>query len=142
MLSSSSSLTTVSTLRLVIGHRGVPLGTSHIWLLRMRTPHSSTNVHLPLLFWDAKRNRGGFLPPHRPGQSLGPGGAVSVPKGSLRAGSAFFTGLLQPLCFIMKALGSWRPVLTLSICAQDTSSRRRCICFFRCVRFPDSFVGS
>ena len=54
LLSSSSSLTTISTLRLVIGHWGVPLGTSHIWLLRMRTPHSSTNVHLPLLFWNAK----------------------------------------------------------------------------------------
>ena len=49
MLSSSSSLTTVSTLRLVIGHRVVPIGTSHLWLLRVRTHHSSASVHLSLL---------------------------------------------------------------------------------------------
>ena len=50
LLSSSSFLTTVSKLRLVIGHRVVPIGTSHFWLLRVRTPHSSASVHLPLLF--------------------------------------------------------------------------------------------
>ena len=49
MLSSSSSLATVSKLRLVIGHREVPIGTSHLWLLRLRTHHSSASVHLPLL---------------------------------------------------------------------------------------------
>ena len=36
------------------------------------------------------------MPLHHLGKSLGPGGAVSAPKGSLRAGSAFFAGLLQP----------------------------------------------
>ena len=59
-----------------------------------------------------KRGRGGFLPPHHPGQSLSSGGGVSAPKGNLRA------GLLQPFLFsffIMKALGSWRPVLNLSV---------------------------
>ena len=50
MLSSSSSLTTVSKLLLVIGHRVVPIGTSPLWLLHVRTPHSSASVHLPLLF--------------------------------------------------------------------------------------------
>ena len=49
MLSSSSYLTTVSMLRLVIGHRVVPIGTSHLWLLRVRTHHSSASVHLSLL---------------------------------------------------------------------------------------------
>ena len=49
MLSSSSSLATVSKLWLVIGHRVVPIGTSHLWLLRVRTPHSSASVHLSLL---------------------------------------------------------------------------------------------
>ena len=49
MLSSSSSLGTVSKLRLVIGHRVVPIGTSHLWLLRVWTHHSSASVHLPLL---------------------------------------------------------------------------------------------
>ena len=45
----------------------------------------------------AKRGRGGFLPPHHPGQSLGSSGGVSALKVSHRAGSAFFAGLLQPL---------------------------------------------
>ena len=45
------------------------------------------------------------MPPHHPGQSLGPGGAVSAPKGSLRAGSAFFAGLLQPFVFYHEGLG-------------------------------------
>ena len=49
MLSSSSSLTTVSTLRLVIGHRVVPIGTSHLWLLRVWNHLSSASVHLSLL---------------------------------------------------------------------------------------------
>ena len=105
MLSSTSSLATVSKLRLVIGHRVVPIGTSHLGLLRVRTHHSSASVHLPLLFWGAKWDRGSFLPPHHPGQSLGPGGAVSAPKGSLRAGSAFFAGLLQPFVFYQEGLG-------------------------------------
>ena len=52
----------------------------------------------------AKRGRGGFLPPHHPGQSLGSGGGVSAPKGSLRAGSAFFAGLLQPFVFCHEGL--------------------------------------
>ena len=36
---------------------------------------------------------------------LGPGGAVSAPKGSLRAGSAFFAGLFQPFVLYQKGLG-------------------------------------
>ena len=43
-----SSFITVSTLRLVIGHMVVPIGTSCLWLLRVRTPHSSASVHLSL----------------------------------------------------------------------------------------------
>ena len=55
--------------------------------------------------WGSKRGRGGFLPPHHPGQSLGSGGGVSAPKGSLRAGSVFFAGLLQPFVFCHEGLG-------------------------------------
>ena len=36
-------------LRLVIGHRVVPVGTTHLWMLRVRAHHSSVSVHLPLL---------------------------------------------------------------------------------------------
>ena len=45
------------------------------------------------------------MTPHHPGQSLGPGGAVSAPKGSLRVSSAFFAGLLQPFVFYHEGLG-------------------------------------
>ena len=55
--------------------------------------------------WGAKRDRGGFLPPHHPGKRLGPDGAVSAPKGGLRSGSAFFAGLLQPFCLYQEVLG-------------------------------------
>ena len=49
LLSSSSSLTTVSTLRLVIDHRVVPIGTSHLLVLRVWTHHSYASVLLSLL---------------------------------------------------------------------------------------------
>ena len=55
--------------------------------------------------WGAKRYRGGFLPPHHPGKRLGPDGAVSAPKGSLRSGSSFFARLLQPFCLYQEVLG-------------------------------------
>ena len=55
--------------------------------------------------WGAKRDRGGFLPPHHPGKHLRPDGAVSAPKGSLRSGSSFFTRLLQPFCLYQEVLG-------------------------------------
>ena len=45
------------------------------------------------------------MPPHHPGKRLGPDGAVSAPKGSLRSGSAFFAGLLQPICLYQEVLG-------------------------------------
>ena len=105
MISSSSSLATVSKLRLVIGHRMVPIGTSHLWLLRVRTHYSSASIHLPLLFGARSGPSWRLLPPHHPGQSLGPGGAVSAPKGNLQAGSTFFAGLLQPFVFYQEGLG-------------------------------------
>ena len=55
--------------------------------------------------WGAKRDRGGFLPPHHPSKLLGPDGAVSAPKGSLRSGSSFFVQLLQPFCLYQEVLG-------------------------------------
>ena len=45
------------------------------------------------------------MPPHHPGKRLRPDGAVSAPKGSLRSGSAFFAGLLQPFCLYQEVLG-------------------------------------
>ena len=71
----------------------------------MRTHLSSASVHLSLLV----RARSGivavFLPPYHPGKRVGPDGAVSAPKGSLRSGSTFFAGLLQPFCLYQEVLG-------------------------------------
>ena len=82
----------------------VPIGTSHLWWLRVRTPLSSASVHLSLLVGA----RGGFveffLPPHQPDKRLGPDGAVSAPKGSLRSGFSFFARLFQPFCLYQEVL--------------------------------------
>ena len=56
--------------------------------------------------WAAKRDRGGFLPPHHPGKRLGPDGAVAAPKESLRSGSSFFARLLQLFCLYQEVLGA------------------------------------
>ena len=45
------------------------------------------------------------MPPHHPGKRLGPDGAVSAPKGSLRSGSSFFARLLQLFCLYQEVLG-------------------------------------
>ena len=68
------------------------------------------------------------MPPHHPGQSLGLGGAVSALKGSLRAGSAFFAGLLQPFVFYHEVLG----VVSASIKSLD---------FVRKIHHPEGSVS-
>ena len=54
--------------------------------------------------WGARRDRRGFLHPHHPDKRLGPDGAVSARKGSLRSGSSFFARLLQPFCLYQEVL--------------------------------------
>ena len=44
------------------------------------------------------------MPPHHPDKRLGPDGAVSAPKGSLRYGSSFYARLLQPFCLYQEVL--------------------------------------
>ena len=105
MLSSTSSLATLSQAAVSNRSQGVTsrynsprdalcVGSS---FFRKRPSSSSCRC--------TKRSRGGFLPPHHPGKSLGSGGGVSAPKGGLRAGSAFFAGLLQPFVFCREGLG-------------------------------------
>ena len=69
------------------------------------------------------------MPSHHPGQSLGPVGAVSAPEGSLRAGSAFFAGLLQPFVFYHEGLG----VVAASIKSLD---------FVRKIHHPEGCVSA
>ena len=79
--------------------------------------------------WGAKRDCGGFLPPHHPGQRLGSGGAVSAMKGSLRAGSAFFAGLLQLFVFYQEGFG----VVAASI---------KSLAFVRKIHHPEGSVSA
>ena len=44
------------------------------------------------------------MPPHHLDKRLGPDGAVSAPKGSLRSGSSFFARLLQAFCLYQEVL--------------------------------------
>ena len=83
----------------------VPVGSTHLWMLRVRAHHSSASVLSSSSCRCTKRGRGGFLPPHHTGQSLVSGGGVSAPKGSLRADSALFAGLLQRFVFCHEGLG-------------------------------------
>ena len=91
----------------------VPVGTAHLWMLRVRAHHSSASVHLPLVGARSGVVAAFCLLTIRV-KALAQV-VESAPKGSLRAGSAFFAGLLQRLFFVMKALGSWRPVINLSL---------------------------
>ena len=105
LLSSTSSLATLS--QAAVGNRSQggtsryysPLDAPHAGSSFFRKRPSSSSCQC------VKRGRGGFLPPHHLGQSLGSGGGESAPKGSLRAGSAFFAGLLQPFVFCHEGLG-------------------------------------
>ena len=55
------------------------------------------------------------LQPHfHQGQSLGEGGSVSCRERSCRACSFTFSGFYSRIFVVMKALGSWRPVIDLS----------------------------
>ena len=129
MLSSSSSLTTVSTLRLVIGHRVVPIGTSHLWLIRVRTHYSSASVHLSLV-----GARSGivaaFCLPIIQVKALGQVVQSLLRKGAFELAPLSSLGYYSRLFYIKKALVSWRPILNLSLlCARYT-------------RIPGTFFGS
>ena len=126
LLSSSSSLTTVSTLRLVIGHRVVPIGTSHLWLLRVWIHHSSASVFPSFSScWGAKWDRGGFLPPHHPCARWCNLCSEREPSSWLR----FFAGLLQP--FVLYQLG-------LGVVAANINS----LAFVRMIHHPEGSVSA
>ena len=119
MLSSSSSLTTVSTLRLVIGHRVVPIGTSHLWLLRVRTHHSSASVHLSLLAGARSGIVAAFCLHIIQVKALGQVVQSLLRKGAFELAPLSSLGYYSRLFYTKKALGSWRPRLNLSLlCAR------------------------
>ena len=126
LLSSTSSLATFSKAAVSNRSQGgasrysSPLNAPRAGSLFFRKRPSSSSCR------GTKWGRGGFLPPHHPGQSLGSGGGVSAPKGSLLAGFAFFAGLLQSFVFCHEGLGvvaaSNKSLAFEPHCAQDTSS--------------------
>ena len=105
LLTSTSSLATLS--QAAVGNR-LQGGTSR-YNSPLDAPRAGSSFFRKRLSSSScrctKRGRGGFLPPHHPEQSLGSGGGESASKGSLRAGSALFAGLLQPFVFCHEGLG-------------------------------------
>ena len=119
MLSSSSSLTTVSTLRLVIGHRVVLIGTSHLWLLSVQTHHSSAGVHLSLLVGARSGIVSAFCLHIIRVKALGQVVQSLLRKGAFELAPLSSLGYYSRLFYIKKALGSWWPILNLSLlCAR------------------------
>ena len=126
LLSSTSSLATLFKAAVKIKSQG---GTNR-YISPLYAPHPGSSGFRKRSaspsFRSSKRGRGGFLPPHHPGQSLGSGGGFSAPEGSHRAGSASFAGLLQPFVYRHEGLGvvaaSNRSLAFEPHCTHDTSS--------------------
>ena len=99
MLSSTSSLATISKAAVSNRSQGgtsrysSPLVAPRAGSSFFRERPSSSSC------WGAKRGRGGFLPP----------------QGSLRTGSVFFAGLLQPFVFCHEGLGVVAAISNLSL---------------------------
>ena len=119
LLSSSSSLTTVSMLQLVIGHRVVPIGTSHLWLLRVRTHHSSASVHLSFLVGARSEIVAAFCLHIIQVKALGRVVQSLLRKGAFELAPLSSLGYYSRFFYIKNALRSWRPILNLSLlCAR------------------------
>ena len=83
------------------------------------------------------------MPPHHPDKCLGPDSAVSAPKGSLRSGSSFFARLLQPFCLYQEVLAVVAAnIKFLAFVSKIHHPEGSVICFFRCIRIPDTFFSS
>ena len=112
-------------LRLVIGRRVVPVGTAHLWMLRVRAHHSFASVHLPLFVRARSGGVAAFCLLTIRVKALAQVVESLLQKGVFELAPLSSLGYYSRLFFIMKALGSWRPVLNLAFvphCAQDTSS--------------------
>ena len=93
----------------------VPIGTTHLWLLRGRTHHSSASVHLPLLVGARSGIVAAFCLHTIRVKPLAQVVESLLQKGAFELAPLSSLGYYSRLFFIMKALGSWRPVLNLSL---------------------------
>ena len=118
LLSSLSFFSTVSTLQLVIDHRVVPIGTSHLGLLRVWTHHSSTSVLLSLVF-GARNGIVAVPPPNLPGKALAQAVQSLLRKGAFELAPLSSLGYFCRWFSINKALGVVAANITsLASCAR------------------------
>ena len=92
----------------------VIVGTTHLWMLRMRAHHSSAIVHLLLV-----RARSGvvaaFCLHTIRDKTLAQVVESLLQKGAIELAPLSSLGYYSCMFFVMKALGSWRPVINLSL---------------------------
>ena len=97
----------------------VPIGTSHLWLLRVRTHHSSASIHLSLLVGAQRGIVAAFCLHIIQVKALGQVVQSLLRKRAFELAPLSSLGYYSRLFYIKKALGSWRPILNLSLlCAR------------------------
>ena len=87
----------------------VPVGTVHLWMLRVRAHHSSASVHLPLLVVAV------FCLHTIRVKALAQVVESLLQKGAFELAPLSSLGYYSRLFLVMEALGSWRPVINLSL---------------------------
>ena len=93
----------------------VPVGTTHLWMLRVWAHHSSTSVHLPLLVGAQRGVVAAFCRHNIRDKALAQVVESLLQKGAIELAPLSSLGYYSRLFFVMKALGSWRPVIYLSL---------------------------
>ena len=118
-LFSSSSLATLSKAAVKSSHRVVPVGTTHLCMLHVQAPQDSASVLLPLLSGLEVRSWQFFFffffDSTPSGQILGQVVESLLQKGAIELAPLPSLGYYSRLFIIMKASGSWRPVMVLSL---------------------------
>ena len=120
-LFSSSSLATLSKAAVKSSHRVVPVGTTHLCMLHVRAPQDSASVLLPLLSglevgsWQFFFFFFFFFASTSSGQILGQVVESLLQKGAIELAPLPSLGYYSRLFIVMKASGSWRPVMVLSL---------------------------
>ena len=93
----------------------VPVGTTHLGMLRVRAHHSSASVHLPVLVGARSGVVAAFCLHTIRVKALAQVVESLLQKGAFELAPFSSVGYYSRLFFVMKALGSWRPVVNLSL---------------------------
>ena len=118
------------------------MGTSHLWLLRVRTHHSSASVHLSLLVGARSGIVAAFCLHIIQVKALGQVVQSLLRKGAFELAPLSSLGYSSCLFYIKKALGSWRPILYLSLLCARYIILKEVYLLFPVHPFPDTFFGS